>query len=324
MTITESTTIVPSTVDLDDVDVPHPAPRARRRRRTTLVVLAVAVALVAALLAGALTSGGHATPEAAADDAVVAGSPSFSTNEPGIETSSTTIERDGEVAATDEAAPADGVAPDPQGPGATAAQLGISTTSLAFGQHATTKTFTIENDGTAGLDWSAEEAKPWMSVDPAAGTVEPGASQVIEVSVDRSGLASGSSFQGDLTVATNGGDAVVHVSGSTPFGLAQPVPADVVSVSHLPVICSVNSPKGPKTTPIVAKISGPDIEVVKLYWSMGGGFPSGMDMVKSGPDTWMVPAFGNLPQGVVKIAVYAENQFGDELVERQIVVNHCP
>ena len=324
MTITESTTIVPSTEGLEGVDVPTSAPRSRRHRRTALVVLAIAVALVAALLAGALTSGGQATPEAAADDDVVAGSPSFSTNEPGVEAPSTTIERDGESAAADESTSEDGVAPDPQAPGATAAQLGISTTSLAFGQHATTKSFTIENKGSAAMDWSADEAKPWMSVDPVEGTVEPGASQVIEVAVDRAGLASGSSFQGDLTVATNGGDAVVHVSGSTPFGVVQPVPADVVSVSHLPVICSVNSPKGPKTTPIVAKISGPDIQVVKLYWSMGGGFPSGMDMVKSGPDTWMVPAFGNLPQGVVKIAVYAENQFGDELVEQQIVVNHCP
>ncbi len=330
MTTTESTIIAPVHPGLDDVDAPEPMPRPRRRRRTALAVLGVALVLVAARLAGALTGGGRATSETA-DREVGASRARSSTSEPGVETSSTVIERDTEDAAGNSSADDDGTGQpagdggdDASQPGVDAPQLDISTTSLAFGQQATKKSFTIENDGDAPMTWDAQEAKPWMSATPVEGDLAPGASQVIEVTVSRAGMPKGTSFQGDLTIASDGGDAVVHVTGSTPFDLVQPVPADVLSVNHQPVICSVSSPSGPKTTPIVAKVSGPGIDGVKLYWSMGGGFPSGIDMVKSGTDTWMVPAFGNLPQGVVKIAVFVENQYGEDLVERQIVVNHCP
>jgi hypothetical protein len=163
-----------------------------------------------------------------------------------------------------------------------------------------------------------------MTVSPVEGSIQPGGAQVIEVTVNRAGMPSGTPFQGDLTIASDGGDAVVHVTGSTPFGMAQPVPAEIESVNHMPVICSSNSPGGAKTTPVVAKVSGPDIEIAKLYWSHDGGLPHGVDMVKSGSDTWMVPAIGNLPPGVVELMIYVENQYGDDTVERQINVVYCP
>jgi hypothetical protein len=332
MTTTESTIISPTHLGLDDLEAPQPTPRPRRRRRAALAVLGAAIVLVAALLAGALTGGGRTTADAAVDEAEA--TDGFSTNEPGVETSSTVVERDladsaGDSEADDSAAAlpdageqsGDGEAPPP---GALPAHLGASTASLAFGQHATKKTFTIENDGGAPLSWDAQESKPWMTVDPSQGDLAAGASQVIEVSVHRAGMPGGTSFQGDLTIDSDGGDAIVHVTGSTPFDIVQPVPASIESVNHMPVICSANSPKGPKTTPIVAKVSGPDIDGVKLMWNFGAGWPTVINMVKSGPDTWMVPSFGNLPQSVVKIWVYVENQYGDDTVQQQINVVFCP
>jgi hypothetical protein len=324
MTTTESTLISPTHHGVDDVDASEPN-RRPRRRRAPVAVLGAAIVLVAALLAGSLTGGGRAATKAAADE--VERSDRSSTHEPGVETSSTLIERDSDaLGGSDEddpstVAPSTGDQADDDAasqPGIEPASLEASTTSLGFGQHTSKKTFTIQNDGGAALTWDAQESKAWMTVAPVEGSIQPGASQVIEVTVNRVGMPDGTSFQGDLTIDSNGGDAVVHVTGSTPFGMAQPVPAEIESVNHMPVICSANSPGGSKTTPIVAKVSGPDIDGVKLYWSLNGGFPSGMDMVKSGADTWMVPAFGNLPQGVVELVIYVENQYGDDTVERQI------
>lgn len=332
MTTTESTLTSPIHHGLDDVDAPETNPRPRRRRRAALAVVGAALVLVAALLAGAVTGGGTATTDAAVEE--VETDDRFSTNEPGIETSSTVIERDpADPAREVDAVKTGGGAPStgeqdggdaaPQ-PGSDPAHLDASTASLGFGQHTSKKTFSIANDGGALLSWEAQESKPWMTVAPAEGSIQPGGEQVIEVTVNRAGMPSGTPFQGDLTIASNGGDAVVHVTASTPFGMAQPVPAEIESVNHMPVICSSNSPSGPKTTPIVVEVSGPDIDGVKLYWSLDGGFPSGIDMVKSGTDTWMVPAFGNLPQGTVELLIYVENQYGDDTVERQINVVHCP
>ena len=97
---------------------------------------------------------------------------------------------------------------------ATAPALELSATSLiaeAAAGDSAVRTFDIGNSGSAPLDWSADTAAadcaspvavPWLSVDPSAGTVAPGALATVEAIFDAAALDPGT-YSANLCVHSN-------------------------------------------------------------------------------------------------------------------------
>jgi hypothetical protein len=85
--------------------------------------------------------------------------------------------------------------------------LSFFPSSFFFSVGVTGGTLSIANAGAGNLDWSITSSQPWLSAAPSAGTN----SAVVQVSVDRTGLSSGS-HSAVLSIASNGGNANVPVT----------------------------------------------------------------------------------------------------------------
>ena len=92
--------------------------------------------------------------------------------------------------------------------------LALDPTSFDFGTTATEERLAVTNAGTGELSWSIGTGAGWLTVDPASGTTTTEVDSVT-VFVDRSKLGPGS-FEADLLVSSNGGDASVPVSMTVP------------------------------------------------------------------------------------------------------------
>ena len=90
---------------------------------------------------------------------------------------------------------------------------------LTFGTETTSLPMTLANLGTGTLTWSidAEALPPWLAITPPLSGVIEGNSrtQELTVSVDRMGIDSGDHAH-ELVVASNGGEATVHVVMTVP------------------------------------------------------------------------------------------------------------
>jgi len=84
--------------------------------------------------------------------------------------------------------------------------LHVNPSALSFGATLTERILHVVNIGTGDLDWNIASDQTWLSANPASGTNDTD----VTVGVDRTGLADGA-HQGNLTVTSNGGDAVVPV-----------------------------------------------------------------------------------------------------------------
>ena len=82
-----------------------------------------------------------------------------------------------------------------------------------------TTQFAVENVGTGTLSWSLEDTDAfptWLeSVLPQSGSVEPGASSVVTVTISRDDEDAGG-YQHELSITSNGGDATVRVEMNVP------------------------------------------------------------------------------------------------------------
>lgn len=101
--------------------------------------------------------------------------------------------------------------------------LGVSSTSLDFGEQSTSEEFSITNTGTGTLNWQVTSNKTWLGVSPASGSVTTGQSS-ITATVNRNGLAPGS-YDGTISITSNGGNQDVQVS--------MVVPEPVVEIPEL-------------------------------------------------------------------------------------------
>jgi hypothetical protein len=92
-----------------------------------------------------------------------------------------------------------------------APRLNVAPAEIFFGANNGSDRFTVYNQGTANLTWTAVESpeETWIStLQPATGTLEPGASQEVAVSVQRTGLADGN-YSGQIRVNSDGGQQEV-------------------------------------------------------------------------------------------------------------------
>lgn len=91
--------------------------------------------------------------------------------------------------------------------------LEIETTDLNFLSILTKRDFTIKNCGTAQLNWSAQNMTndPWLiAISPSTGTLAPHDSQLVDITIDRTGLTD-SLYTGNIQIETNGGDQTLSV-----------------------------------------------------------------------------------------------------------------
>jgi alpha-tubulin suppressor-like RCC1 family protein len=105
-------------------------------------------------------------------------------------------------------------------PGAQNPLLSLNPTSLDFGTSGTSLQFTVKNNGSGTLNWSASESADWItSVNPASGSLTAGQSTPVTVIVSRSGKSAGP-YNHNISVTSNGGNGSVAVSmtvqGGTP------------------------------------------------------------------------------------------------------------
>ena len=96
----------------------------------------------------------------------------------------------------------------------TSALLNVSKTLLDFGENEATMSFIISNSGGGVLNWSLSSNRSWISANPPSGSITTNTPQ-IEVTVDRTGLASGS-YSGSVLITSNGGSREVVVNMSIP------------------------------------------------------------------------------------------------------------
>ncbi len=92
-----------------------------------------------------------------------------------------------------------------------APQLTVKPNSLSFGDSTNTLPVTIENTGTGTLHWTTGSNSSWLTASLDSGTATTTNPSIINVSVNRSGLAP-NSYQGDVTVTTNGGTQSISVT----------------------------------------------------------------------------------------------------------------
>ena len=90
------------------------------------------------------------------------------------------------------------------------AGLEVKPTSLAFGDTSTSKTFQISNSGNSQttLSWTISEVLSWLSVSPNSSTNN----ETITVTVDRSGLSTDTTVNGDIAITSNAGNLNISVS----------------------------------------------------------------------------------------------------------------
>ena len=91
--------------------------------------------------------------------------------------------------------------------------LAVSTNSLDFGNKTTSLTFSITDTSTDNIDWTITDDRGWITASPASGNTTT-ETDVISVTVDRTGLAPGS-YNGTVTINSDGETQDVTVSMTT-------------------------------------------------------------------------------------------------------------
>lgn len=124
--------------------------------------------------------------------------------------------------------------PDPPSAG----QLAGSASSVNLGR-AISGSFALSNPGGQAVSWSASGAGPF-GLSPTAGTLAPGSSTPITISLDRSNLAEGSGPSANITFSGDGGQTV-----------------------SLVVSASVDRP------PTISNIDGPSVTCVRFVFGSG-------------------------------------------------------
>lgn len=90
-----------------------------------------------------------------------------------------------------------------------APELYVSTSTMDFGTTQTVDYFYIYNDGEGVLNWEITDNQNWITVSPTSGS-DDGDRSTITVTVDRGSLSVGS-YQGTISITSNGGSATVSV-----------------------------------------------------------------------------------------------------------------
>lgn len=95
--------------------------------------------------------------------------------------------------------------------------LQVESPALNFASILTQRNFIIKNAGTLELNWSAKNLnnEPWLkAISPSSGVLTPGASQLVNIVIDRTNFAD-SSYHGTVSMETDGGNQNVALAFET-------------------------------------------------------------------------------------------------------------
>lgn len=88
---------------------------------------------------------------------------------------------------------------------ATQPTLSVYSTNINFGYTASALTFNVMNIGPGKLTWSLEKHEKWITnITPKSGSLGPGKNQIVTVTVDRAGMATGV-YHDYIKISSNGG-----------------------------------------------------------------------------------------------------------------------
>jgi RNA polymerase sigma factor (sigma-70 family) len=140
------------------------------------------------------------------------------------------------------------------------ASLQLNVTSLNLGSAGTSGKVTLVNVGGTSTNWSSSHSNPVYQLTPDAGTLAPGASVDITISLNRSGLD-----EGDLpdlaTFASAGNSATLTLAASVE------VPPVIAAPTVSPSLIFAGGTCLQKTTTVTASVSDEsDISTVTAWW----------------------------------------------------------
>ena len=119
---------------------------------------------------------------------------------------------------------------------------GLATTRLPGGQISPSYvTYTLANTGFANLTWSAAKTSDWVSVSPSAGTLQPGKSTTVTVSI----LPPAGSFTEGVYTDTVTFTNVTNGYGNTTRGVTLTISAGYLAVTPSTGLLSIGEPGGP-------------------------------------------------------------------------------
>lgn len=88
--------------------------------------------------------------------------------------------------------------------------LNVTPAQLNFGNVNDTLELVIANDGSGNLEWTVSDDQTWITeLLPASGNTTAGNASTVQVVVDRSLVAPGMNYQGNVFVSSNGGDETI-------------------------------------------------------------------------------------------------------------------
>lgn len=87
-----------------------------------------------------------------------------------------------------------------------APRLAATPDSVTFDYFVNTRTFTISNNGNAPLSWNGAGAAAYLNVDPASGALSPGQSTTATVTINRTGLSTGT-YTSSVLIASDAGQS---------------------------------------------------------------------------------------------------------------------
>ncbi len=150
----------------------------------------------------------------------------------------------------------------------------LATQNLAFGVEAGPRTLSFTNTGGALLNWRVVADSTWIEVSEVAGSVPPGGTQTVAITITRGDLPTGG-YNGVLQVVSDGGEMLV------PVVMAVSPSNTVVSAFTEPT-----TPIGalgcaePTTYPVSAAIGGPRPPLkALLYFALNGGTQQTKELV---------------------------------------------
>jgi len=141
------------------------------------------------------------------------------------------------------------------------AQLSVSPDSYNFRDSGTSCQFSVQNTGESTLNWSASEGISWLSLSPSGGSLGQGVLQFVTATVNREGLAPGTTT-GTISFTSNGGNKNVPVSMTVPDTIP---PTGTISVNNGDVYTN--------STSVILTLSASDAHsgVSKMRFSNDGG-----------------------------------------------------
>ena len=172
---------------------------------------------------------------------------------------------------------------------------------------------TLTNKGGTTVSYDVASAVAWLSVAPAAGSLQPGASRSVTISAERAGLPEGAS-EGTLTVSWDEGTVPVAVTAS------RETPPVIGAVSVVRSACGQNGRTVYVSAPIEDEAG---IASASVAWS-GLGTP-GSGTLRASGGVWAGPVGPFAVGGTAQLVLTATDNRGNTAQRgAAISVEPCP